>query len=271
MRALDLFSGAGGSAVGLGAAGFEEIVGVDIQDQPSYPFQFSKFDALLVLEQLVMGGIFYTQVVTDLTVSRTFKLADFDFIWASPPCQAHTWSAKRWKNGTGGHEKVVYKDLVDATRKLLIRSGLPWVIENVPQANLQSPLILNGPSVGLIPRGKLPFHKEYKGKVVEKIPGIDRRRAFETSFEIKQPSLPNPKDYGSVRNGDFVTVAGHGGNGMADVNVWRAAMEIDWMHRRENETGDKANPGNREDIAESVPPKYAEFVGKAFLRLDGYL
>src|ERR1041384_7597678 len=103
-RALDLFCGAGGAAMGLYRAGFE-VTGVDLKPQPSYPFRFIQADAL------------------------TFPLAGYDFIWASPPCQAHT--AMRTMPDAKKHP-----DLIPATRDLLRRSGLPYVIENVEGAPL---------------------------------------------------------------------------------------------------------------------------------------
>ena len=65
-KLLDLFCGGGGAAVGYHRAGFDEIVGVDIVNQPRYPFQFVQADAL---EFVAEYG------------------HEFDAIHASPPCQ----------------------------------------------------------------------------------------------------------------------------------------------------------------------------------------
>ena len=50
IRILDLFCGAGGAAVGYSRAGFE-VIGVDLDEQKNYPFEFIKMDAFEALEK----------------------------------------------------------------------------------------------------------------------------------------------------------------------------------------------------------------------------
>lgn len=104
---LDLFSGAGGAAVGYHRAGFD-VVGVDIRPQPRYPFRHVVADAM------------------------DFPLDGYDAIHASPPCQAYTPLGAL-------HPHIQYPDLVAATRARLEAWGGPWVIENVMSAPLLKP------------------------------------------------------------------------------------------------------------------------------------
>jgi DNA (cytosine-5)-methyltransferase 1 len=121
-RLLDLFCGAGGIAEGYHRAGFE-IVGVDIEPQPHYPFEFHQADAL------------------------TFPLDGFDCYHASPPCQFASDLAFR----TGGE----YPNLVAPTQKLLRATCLPYIIENVSRrAGLCDPVMLCGSMFGLGANGR---------------------------------------------------------------------------------------------------------------------
>lgn len=114
LRLLDLFCGAGGAGMGYHRAGFE-VVGVDIDPQPHYPFEFHQADAL------------------------TFPLDGFDAIHASPPCQAFT----RYQNLGPGHVRET-PNLIPDMRGRLTDWGGPWVIENVPGAPLIDPVMICG-------------------------------------------------------------------------------------------------------------------------------
>jgi DNA (cytosine-5)-methyltransferase 1 len=112
---LDLFCGVGGGAVGYWRAGYN-VVGVDLEPQPDYPFPFHQADAL------------------------TFPTDGFDAIHASPPCQAYSIATA---------DRSRHPDLYVVTRDRLAASGLPWVIENVPGAPYRSGLLLCGSMFGL--------------------------------------------------------------------------------------------------------------------------
>jgi DNA (cytosine-5)-methyltransferase 1 len=122
-RLLDLFCCAGGAAKGYHDAGFD-VIGVDVQDQPNYPYTFYRGD----WSEFMDAGW------------------DFDAIHASPPCQAY--STLRHRTGED------YVDLVSVVRERLIATGLPYVIENVPGAPLLNPIQLCGSSFGLGANGR---------------------------------------------------------------------------------------------------------------------
>lgn len=119
-KVLDLFCGAGGAAMGLHRAGFE-VVGVDIVEQPNYPFDFIHADALEV------------------------ELDGYDAYWASPPCQAYSIGTATWRV----HKGYRYPDLIAPIRARLMETGKPYVIENVVGAPLHPTLMLCGLMFGL--------------------------------------------------------------------------------------------------------------------------
>lgn len=108
--------------MGYYLAGFD-VVGVDIEVQPEYPFEFIQADAIKYVKE--HGD-------------------KFDFIHASPPCQHFTKYNNCRKN-----LKEKYEDLIEPTRQALIESGKPYVIENVVGAPLLNPITLCGSMFGL--------------------------------------------------------------------------------------------------------------------------
>lgn len=202
-KALDLFCGADGATKGLQCAGFY-VVGVDIQPQPHYyGDEFYQADAL------------------------NFPLEGFDFYWASPPCQFGSMATQQWRS-----EGRVYQNLIPATRDRLIKTGLPYVIENVVGAPyLRNPIKLNGAFFGLMLR---------------------RTRYFETSFPIDLILLPK-EIKSSVRmgrpinEGDIITPVGH----FSNIPYAKKVMDIDWMTGKE--------------LSQAIPPVYAEFIARKFL------
>jgi len=144
-RLLDLFCCEGGAGTGYARAGFE-VVGVDIEAQPRYPFQFIQADAL--------------------SLDREF-LAGFDAIHASPPCQFAT----LLRHAPGGR---AHPNLIPATRSLLESTGLPYIIENVEPAgrHLREPITLCGSMFGLQAQGhELRRHRLFESNVDIQAPG----------------------------------------------------------------------------------------------------
>jgi DNA (cytosine-5)-methyltransferase 1 len=123
VRLLDLFCGAGGAAMGYSRAGFE-VVGVDINPQPNYPFEFHQVNAIRVLELLPPSHW------------KPVHFENFDAIHASPPCQEYSRALK--------HMDAPQPQLIEPVRELLEATGLPWVIENVIGSPLPNADTLDG-------------------------------------------------------------------------------------------------------------------------------
>jgi DNA (cytosine-5)-methyltransferase 1 len=202
-RAIDLFCCAGGAAVGLNRAGFHIIDGYDIATQKSYPYRFHLGDALAA------------------------DLRGADFVWASPPCQAHT--------AINHARKGELVSLVAATREKLRAWGGPWIMENVPGAPMENPLMLCGTMFGL---------------------GVIRHRLFESNIPISAPM--RCRHTGNVADGTYVSV--HGGGQRSTHKIpysvqrprWEAAMGINWMN-------------TRHELCQAIPPAYSEWLGRQVL------
>lgn len=216
LRALDMYSGAGGAAIGLKMAGFH-VTGIDI-----------------VMRKTYAGDEFIQADIHNLPVN----ISDFDFIWASPPCQKFSPASARWK------QEKEYPNLIPLTREIL--APHPWtVIENVPQAPLRQDLLLWGPQFGLGP--------------TEDRDGLWRKRAFELSFFAWNPPKPVMD-----RSGRYTSVAGTMSctssynrrikNGQRGSLTKAEGMELMGIPKGYQMT-------NRE-LVEAVPPAYSFYIGR---------
>lgn len=190
-----------------------EIVGVDIRPQPRYPFTFVQGDAL------------------------EFDLSGFDFVWASPPCQAY--SVMQFLPGP----KRTHPDLLGPVRARLVTAGVPWIIENVVGAPMAYSAQLCGQMFGL----GVYRHRRFEAPFMMMAPGHQKH-----TYRIKRLGGPNTTytsaykylKGGSAKHGPVVTVCG---NNFA-LPAGSRAMGIDWMTKAE--------------LAESVPPAYSRYLAQ---------
>jgi DNA (cytosine-5)-methyltransferase 1 len=192
---LDLFCGAGGASVGYWLAGFN-VIGVDIEPQPHYPFTFFLSDALDYLEKYGFGG--------------------FAAAHASPPCQAHSDLQKQ--------SKISYPDFIAPTREAFQDAGIPWVIENVEGAPLIDPVKLCGASDrfhGL----RVIRHRLFESNVPLRPAPCPSKHPLVFTYDRRKPH------FGKLdQDHSFVQVTG-GGN--CTIENARSAMGIDWMTKKE--------------------------------------
>ena len=135
---LDLFCGGGGAGEGLRRAGFRTVVGVDHERRHKAAYEHAP------------GMHFRLADVAELLPS---DLECFDFVWASPPCQAYVSlipRAQREKHQARWEAQGRHLDHLPSVRSLLREAGRPYVIENVPTAPLLPPVVrLCGTMFGL--------------------------------------------------------------------------------------------------------------------------
>lgn len=220
---LDLCCCGGLASIGYVQAGFD-VVGVDINHQPNYPYTFIQANAL--------------DIIADLNFLR-----QFDAIHASPPCQKASRSTAP-QRAAG----KVYADIIAPVRDALAACGLPYVIENVPEAPIRADIVLHGYNFGL--------------KVL-------RRRHFELGnwFTLTPGGLGARS--GTVVAGDYCTIYGKQGyrksrkcapgwrpkfdqgSGMA---TWHYAMGVppDFKYLDV-------------ELSEGIPPAFTRFIGGLLL------
>jgi DNA (cytosine-5)-methyltransferase 1 len=140
-----------------------------------------------------------------------------------------------------GDLDFVESRLLAAKILLLIKTGKPYIIENVAGAPLNNPLKL--------------FGSQFKNLYTQ------RERWFESNIPLVEPEEPRQKMKTlSAGNGigedGSISIVGNGGvRGLNSKQIrlyWGFAMGgIDWMSRAE--------------LAEAIPPAYTEFLGKQLI------
>lgn len=189
--------------MGYNRAGFD-VIGVDLNPQPNYPFEFFQTDALEWLRQAVEHGTM------------------FDAVHASPPCHDHSTVGgnDRKANGPKGTGW-----LLEATIKTLAQLSIPWVVENVATAQFPPDVYrvqLCGSSFGL---------------------DLRRHRWFASNIGVLAPpcdhSWQTPRfrslDSRMVAKGKLACVVGVHGNIQyaGESELRKKAMGIDWMTNAE--------------------------------------
>jgi DNA (cytosine-5)-methyltransferase 1 len=223
-RLLDLFCGAGGAAMGYHRAGFD-VVGVDIEPQPRYPFEFRQMDAMEALDRVANPRKWKPDIA-----GRPIHA-----IHASPPCQDHSTTRDLGdRHGTGWMLAAV----VDHLSKL----SAPWVVENVRGAPIAHQDDLFGAN-GL----------ELCGCMFPRLRGqLYEARWFETSFPVPQPRhtkhlWPQTKMGRPPQPGECMQVTGH----FSNVPEAQRRMGLPWMTQGE--------------LAQAICPAYTEYIGRQLL------
>jgi DNA (cytosine-5)-methyltransferase 1 len=233
-RLLDLFCCEGGAARGYLNAGFDEVVGVDNNEEYWYRYGGSHTDPR-------------TTFVHDDALTYLFNHGDeFDAIHASPPCQFYSVA-------TSPENRAKHPDLLEITRNALDMIGKPYVIENVEGARqwMKAPITLCGSMFNL-------FAIDEDGEMLR----MERHRLFDLNWDIEIPA--NMKCF----HPRSIKVAGAYGGGshhkkdmerrggyVPKVSVIKNLMGIDWMTRR--------------GLNQAIPPSYTEFIGRQLLAVVG--
>ncbi len=228
-RLLDLFCGAGGAAMGYHRAGFD-VVGVDHNPQPRYPFEFHQADAM------------------------SFPLDGFDAIHASPPCQAYS-------AGTANLRAAgkTYPDLLAATRERLAAQAAPWVIENVPGAPMRCDVMLCGSMFRLPGLIRHRWFELSTGPPALLLPTCNHIGLQDIDVPARVGKRRHASPSARVPARRIVSVVGSGvasgcrwwkhdrPKGVTWNELCKQALGIDWMSRAE--------------LSQAIPPAYTELIG----------
>lgn len=240
-RLLDLFCGAGISATGWAAAGFD-VTGVDIRPQKRYPYAFIQDDAIAYA--LAYGW-------------------QYDAIAASPPCQFGS-------QITPKHRRDQHPNLIPQTRFALESLGKPYMLENVGgnRKRLRNPLMLCGAQFGLkVYRHRFfesnvllfqPEHQPHRDNTPRAGHGISEKgfisvtsggKTIVTSSRNRKPSGARHTGTRGISENGFVSVCGH----ITGADYCRLAMGIGERYV------------SAAELVQGYPPQYAEYLGRQLM------
>ena len=181
--------------MGIHRAGFD-VVGVDIEPQPNYPFTFRQGDALEA------------------------DLSGFDFVWASPPCHDHSNVSGRNRKAKGAKGTGW---MLEKTIERLTALKVPWIVENVETAKWP-PGVFRVLLCGSMFRLDVRRHRWFASNTAMLVPSCEHGR-----------QTPRFRSLDSRRPGILASVVGvHGHtNYVGEFAIRCQAMGIDWMTNAE--------------------------------------
>lgn len=203
------------------------VVGVDIAKQPNYPFDFIQADALTLLPKLINNQSVKIYKTRD-RAEQLLGSAQFTNLSLNDISFIHAsppCQAYSVANNVWGHS---HPDIIAPLRELLIQTKKPYVIENVVPAPLLLPVVVCGLSLGL---------------------PVKRHRKFESNCAIK--GTPEC----GIHYGPWITIWGRAvrkAGTEIGFEAGKAAMGVTWCK-------------NREELSQSIPPAYTEFIGKQLI------
>ena len=215
--AVDLFCGGGGVAVGLMAAGYD-VIGYDVEPQPDYPGLFVQRDAMTLSPRHLLSA---------------------DFVWASPPCQAHIRMFGR--DGKTRHPEM----LADVVAMLDAYGVGRYAVECIPSAFTDL---------------AVAYHLTLElGHFRAGMSNHRRRRFAVKGYQCPQPALRYPYSPCTVGLSGRGNKFARNRRRQSPTGPWLPAVQriIGVEHIR---TGTYAERTSR--TTNAIPPCYAEYIGR---------
>jgi len=121
-KAIDLFSGAGGSEIGLKMAGVKTIVANDIDRYACMSYEYNNPDVAVIC-----GNIFYEQ--TRRLILDAVKGHKIDLVMGGPPCQGFSLAGRREVKDPRNYLFIPFINLIkELSPKIIIMENVPGIL-----------------------------------------------------------------------------------------------------------------------------------------------